>query len=79
MLRLADRENFDTLMRAFQNGDVALVDSTRKADGEQVALICTVHFDGDDYQLTPFAEMVAGNPFELYEPPMPADTAAPVH
>ena len=32
-------------------------------------MICAVGFDGGEYAITPFAEMAAGNPFEMYLPP----------
>lgn len=62
-------QNFDTLLRAFHSGDAALVQCQRKSDGANVAMVCSVSFDGEAYQITPFAEMVNGNPFELYDPP----------
>jgi hypothetical protein len=70
-LKKADKKNFATLRRAFAGGDVALVDVRRRADKKPVAAICAVGFDGKEYALTPFAIMVEGNPFELFDPPDP--------
>ena len=61
--------NFNTLCDAIKNGEVCLMEGKRKSDGEIVNLICAVHFDGKEYAMTPFAEMVSGNPFDDYYPP----------
>ena len=63
-----DKENFNTLKSAWQSDNVALIESKDK-NGEYVALICAVAFNGNTYSITPFAEMVRGNPFELYDDP----------
>lgn len=69
MLREHDRSNFDTLARAFDNRQVALVEVRRRSDGEAVAAVCSVGQEGGDFIITPFAVMVEGNPFELFDPP----------
>ena len=69
--------NFDTLKRAFASGDVALVECEEIATGEQIAVICTVVFDGTEYQITPFARFFNGNPYELIRPPDPAGGFSP--
>jgi hypothetical protein len=61
--------NFHTLCDAFKSNDTCLMECKRKKDGEIVNLICAVHFDGKEYAMTPFAEMVSGNPFDDYYPP----------
>lgn len=63
------RKNFETLNRAWHDGNVALVQCRRKSDGAAVAMICAVGYVDGEYAITPFAEMVYGNPFELYNPP----------
>jgi hypothetical protein len=65
--------NFDTLKRAFASGDVALVECKRAFDGGVVAMLCTVWKvpETKETMITPFAEMVNGNPFDLYLPPNP--------
>lgn len=63
--------NLDTLKRVFSDGAAALVECQRKSDGAVVAMLCAVGYDGKEYQITPFAEMVNGNPFEMYAPPNP--------
>lgn len=63
-------ENFETLRRACLAGDLALVSAVRKGDQAKVALVCAMQ-QNDDGTITPvpFAEMVNGNPFEMYEDP----------
>lgn len=66
------KENFKTLTRAFEAGRAAIMECTRKSDGKVVALLCAVGTDEEGlYAFTPLAEMMDGNPFELYEPPLP--------
>ena len=69
MLREPDKVNFDTLIRAFSAGDVALVEVKRLSDDAPVAAICAIGQEDDMFVLTPFAILVEGNPFELYSPP----------
>lgn len=64
--------NLDTLKRAFSRDEVALVECKRTSDGTIVAMLCAVHVDDEgQYTITPFAEMVNGNPYDLYLPPNP--------
>jgi len=70
--RLADahKANFETLERAFKNGDLALVSAIRKTDKQAVALLCAMQVNEDEtITPVPLAEMVNDNPFELYEDP----------
>lgn len=63
------RANFQTLLRAAQSGDLALMECTEISTGEVRYVICTVGRDGDDYVFTPFGHLADGNPFEIYRPP----------
>lgn len=63
--------NFATLRRAWEGNNVALMECRRRSDGADVALICAVGREGDDYVFTPLAEMVNGNPYDMYDPPTP--------
>lgn len=71
MLSPDDRANFDTLARAFANGDSALVEVQRVADGAIVSAICAVGREGELWTITPFATMIEGDPFDLFRPPNP--------
>lgn len=69
-LKKSVRDNFDTLLRAAGQGDVALVSAIRKSDQQPVSLVCAMS-SNEDGTITPvpFAVMVDGNPFELFEDP----------
>jgi len=69
-LRKGDRRNFETLLRAADNGHLALVSAIRKADQKTVALVCAMQTNEDEtITPVPFAILVEGNPFELFEDP----------
>lgn len=68
-LRKSDRKNFDTLIEAMKNGNVALVESRCAKTGEYRALVCAMGWDGENHIVSPFAQMVTGNPYEDYLDP----------
>ena len=69
-LRKGDQHNFDTLLRAASDGALALVSAVRKADQNPVALVCAMRQHEDDtITPVPFAVMVEGNTFELFDDP----------
>jgi hypothetical protein len=69
-LQEGDRKNFNTLLKAAKNGDLALVESRRNSDGQYVALIAMVYQEpSGEYVIVPVGEMVAGDPFQLYADP----------
>lgn len=66
------RQNFRTLSKAFDNGDVCILDCFEKATRRPVAIICTVHKEGDEFVMTPFAKMLDPETvFDDYIPPDP--------
>lgn len=65
------RKNFETLRRAFLNGDAALLECQLKSTGEPVPVIVAVTKVDDEYEFIPFAMMFMGNPYELLNPPCP--------
>ena len=71
-LKKAYRENFNTLLQAAKNGDLALVSAIRKKDNSPVALICAINHNSPTHSpitLTPIAELIQGNPYQLYQDP----------
>ena len=69
-LRKGDKANFAQLQRAAKNRQLALVSAIRKSDGANVALVCAMQMNDDDtITPVPFAVMVEGNPFELFDDP----------
>jgi hypothetical protein len=65
------RTNFDTLLRAARQGDLALMECADAATGELRYVLCAVGRDGADYVMTPFGHLADGNPLDLYRPPAP--------
>ncbi|MFG1465132.1 DUF6117 family protein [Xanthobacter sp. DSM 24535] len=65
------RANFQTLLRAAENGHLALMECADAASGAPRYVICAVGRDGEDYVFTPFGHLAEGNPFDAYLPPEP--------
>ena len=63
------RENFETLVRAAKNDDLALMECADAATGVPRWVICAVGQSGEDFVFTPFGHLAEGNPFEAYVPP----------
>ena len=63
------RANFQTLMRAAENGDLALMECADAETGAPRYVICAVGHDGGEYLFTPFGHLAEGNPYEAYRPP----------
>lgn len=65
------RANFDTLLRAAVDGNLALVEYTDAVTGEPRYVLCAVAFADGAYAMTPFGHLAEGNPYEAYVPPEP--------
>ncbi len=63
------RTNFETLVKAAQAGDLALMECTEVDSGETRYVLCAVDRDEDDYVMTPFGHLAPGNPYDAYVPP----------
>lgn len=63
------RANFETLLRAAQNGDLALMECTDSASGSPRYVMCAVGRTEGDTHFTPFGHLAEGNPYEAYVPP----------
>jgi hypothetical protein len=61
--------NFKTLLRAADDGNLALMECQDAATGEARYVLCAVGRNGDDYVMTPFGHLAEGNPYEAYLPP----------
>lgn len=73
----AFRTNFDTLLRAAADGNLALLECADAASGEPRYVLCAVGFDGAGYCMTPFGHLADGDPYALYRPP--EDAAQPAN
>lgn len=66
------RKNFETLERAFKQGDIALMECTEASTGDKVAVICMVSGstqDDESIQFIPVARMFKTDPYEEWLPP----------
>ena len=63
------RENFQTMLRAAENGDLALMECADAATGAPRYVICGVGHENEDYLFTPFGHLAEQNPYEAYRPP----------
>ncbi|MES0137553.1 DUF6117 family protein [Mesorhizobium sp. M0016] len=67
------RSNFQTLLRAAGDGNLALMECADVATGQRRYVICAVGREGADYVFTPFGHLADGNPYDAYLPPDPDD------
>ncbi len=63
------RANFQTLLRAAADGNLALMECTDAVTGETRHVICAVGRDGADFVFTPFGHLAEGSPYDAYMPP----------
>jgi hypothetical protein len=62
--------NFETLLRAAAEGNLALMECTDALTGEPRFVICAVSHDGTDFVFTLFGHLAEGNPYHAYTPPL---------
>ena len=65
------RANFQTLLRAATDGNLALLECTDAATGAPRYVVCAVGRDGEEFLFTPFGHLAEGNPYDAYLPPAP--------
>ena len=63
------RINFQTLLRAAADGNLALMECLDAQSGNRRYVICAVGRDNGDYVFTPFGHLADGNPHDAYLPP----------
>ena len=69
------RTNFNTLLRAAGDGNLALMECLDATSGELRYILCAVGRDGGDIIMTPFGHLADGNPYDAYLPPDPDNPA----
>ncbi len=69
------RTNFNTLLRAAGDGNLALMECLDAVTGEPRYVLCAVGRDDGDYIFIPFGHLADGNPYDAYLPPDPDDPA----
>ena len=69
MIKKGYKLNFETLLAAAINGDLALVECTDQ-EGRPVMTVCAVFMDDEGmYNTVPLAKLFDGNPYEELNPP----------
>jgi hypothetical protein len=63
------KANFETLQRASDVGDLALMECTDKATGLPVAVVCAVNRVNGEFEFAPLAKLFDGNPYDELLPP----------
>lgn len=62
--------NFNLLLDAARNKDLALIQCTDAVTGASVATVCCVnHFDDGSVEFAPIAKLFNNNPYEELKPP----------
>ena len=72
------RANFETLLRAAADGNLALMECTDAVTGEPRYVIGAVGRGGASFVFTPFGHLADSNPYDAYLPPSdsPIDPSA---
>jgi uncharacterized protein DUF6117 len=70
----AIRTNFCTLAKAFENGDVALLECRSRADGGPAYAICAINLSRQtdrepEIEMVPLGLMFSDHPYEILDPP----------
>ena len=65
------RANFETLMRAARDGNLALMECRDAVTLEPRYVLCAVEREGESFGFVPFGHLHDGNPYEAYLPPQP--------
>lgn len=65
------RANFQTLLRAAADGNLALLECADAGTGAVRYVICAVGRDDEEFLFTPFGHLADGNPYEAYLPREP--------
>jgi len=70
------RSNFQTVLRAASDGNLALMECADAESGQPRHVISAVGRDGAGYVFTPFGHLADGNPYDAYLSPDPDDPTA---
>jgi hypothetical protein len=60
------RANFETLLRAARDGDLALMECADTNTGQPRYVLCGVGRNGADCLFTPFGHLADDNPYDAY-------------
>ena len=64
--------NFNTMLKAAGDDNLALLECYDAVTGEVVPTVCAVSYDRKtkEYIFTPFAKLFTGNPYDEVNPPV---------
>lgn len=66
------KANFNTMLLAAENKDLALLDCRDKETGKQVHVVCAIYRDNEgQFNMVPLAKLFDGNPYDEVDPPNP--------
>lgn len=68
-IQKGDRRNFETMLEAAKNGDLALLECADAASGEKRSVVCAINRDSKDFVFVPLAKLFIGNPYDELTPP----------
>lgn len=71
MIPQGHKQNLDTIIRAAENGALAVVECFNKRENRVVNVLCAIGFDGKEYAISPFAQLFDDNPYDILNPPDP--------
>lgn len=70
MIAAGYKHNFETLQRAFEAGDIALLECTERATGKPAVVLVAVNREADGgAEFVPLARLFDGNPYDQLDPP----------
>ena len=73
------RTNFQTLLRAAGDGNLALMECQDAVSGAPRYVICAVGREDGDFVFTPFGHLADGKPSDTSLPPDPSDPGGFIH
>lgn len=71
MLGKGDKKNYEQILDAAKHGRLAVMECKRVSDGKKTAVLCAVNDCGEEVEFVPFAELVRGDPYQMFAPPDP--------
>lgn len=69
------RRNFQTLLNAAADGNLALMECSDVTSGVQHYVVVAAGYSDGDYIVTPFCHLNDGNPYDAYHPPVDEGTS----
>ena len=65
-----DQSNFETILKAAQRGDLALLECEDTASGTTLRVVCAINRRGEEFEFVPLAKLFASDPYSEVKPPI---------